>query len=126
MTSTEETQRPDMWRLRMVRGSSSTSSGDWKLYESRDALERDLFPAAVESEAHAHIRGVVRRGETERWRRFRKWWQTNQGQDDDDRWHIVRIVGVDHLVDGQWVEVEWSISPPVLTLHEPGHVNKED
>lgn len=111
----------DMWRLRIARGNSSAGGGDWTLYDNRAALEHALFTHAVEAEAHADIRNRATDERRRRW--FKTWWKANTADVDEDvnAWHTQRIVGVDHLVDGAWVEVEWSISPPVLTIIEPEH-----
>ena len=117
MSDAGENRQPDIWRLRLAKGSAGSSGGEWHLYDSLEDLEQALYQAAVECEAHAHVRGRPTNSPAtaRRWSWFKKWWEANQN-DGEDRLHVIRVVGVDHLINGDWVEVEWSISPPVLTL----------
>ncbi len=106
-----DTEKVDVWRLRLGKRSPSgaASTGEWPLFESRTELEDALFEAAVENEAQKKPWPMTRRV---KW--FRLWWKASGG--DGKHWRTDAIYHVEHLVDGEWIEVEWSISPPVLTL----------
>lgn len=106
----------DMWRLRVARGNRNAGGGDWTMFDNRSELEHALFVSAVEAEAFGNIKNRVTDERRHSW--FRAWWRATTPDADEDvhAWHTYRIVAVEQLTDGEWVEVEWSISPPVLTL----------
>jgi hypothetical protein len=110
-----------VWRLRLVLGTENSSGGDWTLYESREALESALFGAVVEVESYT----TARDADPRRKRLFSTWRRANGGADKSGEYRVKRISGVDHLVDGEWVDVDWSITPPVLTL-EPSKNDRPD
>lgn len=107
----------DMWRLRLAKGTGMSGGGEWSYYESRDDIESALFAAVVEMKACESPR--TREAEREK-RRWWHWRQLNGGDDVSQRWFVQRIVAVEHLVDGEWVDTPWSITPPVLTLGAEG------
>lgn len=103
----------DLWRIRMVKGTANSSGGEREIVESREAMERMLLNAACEAaEDHRQNKDGDER------RRFRAWRVLVRRLPEPEGWTVQRIVGVDHLVDGEWVECKWSLRAPELAVEE--------
>lgn len=103
----------DLWRLHVVKGTSTASGGDVEFYESREKLEDALFAAAVEAEANYDS---GHRADGRRWRWFKRWFDGTVPDADERKWRVKRIVSVKRLVNGEWEDVEWRIEPPRLVF----------
>lgn len=103
-----------MYRLRQVNATANSSMGEWLYFESAEAMRGALMTAAISAVVHKYDS----RNQDD-WRATKLWHEKVmfEGTDKETRW-IDRVVGVDKLVDGEWVELKYVFHPPRLELED--------
>lgn len=109
----------EIYRIRRVVGTDSSSSGDAKIYEGREAFERDLLYYAIE----VYGMNVERNRDplSDRiWRACKRWldmlWGV-KGEKQPGRF-TKKILAVQQLVDGEWVDLPWELVAPHIAWGE--------
>lgn len=109
MTATEPVE---IYRLKLRYGTNGSSSPDWKIYENFQEFEEKLLEAAIEAKSRSfnYTRG-------REWLKFDWWNRYILGREDDYSGRIRKVsnvIGAEKLVDGQWVELNYTLHPPRL------------
>jgi len=98
---------PEIYRLRLSKGTQNSHVPDWRLYESRDSFEHDLMDAMLEAESRAY-----RSKMTDAEHYLVKIWHRLRGTGNSDAFGINKIVGAEQLIDDEWVDLKPRLVPP--------------
>lgn len=99
------TDKVEVYRLKLRRGTTSNWP-DWRLYESKGDFESDLLEALIEEAANYHNRSPFVGA-------CRAWIEHMFNRDRNYR-AVVRVIGAEQLIDGEWVELKPRLVPPSL------------
>ncbi len=111
MADSSDTHRSeaDVWRVRYAVKNGSASWGDRQFFEDEDALEGFLIDAMIQAEATGDAMGRSRRS-------VREWWWGKTKKEADDKPTIKRIIAIEHMENGEWVEKKATLHAPWVEL----------
>lgn len=112
-----EDERVDIYRLRLSKGTSSSSVSDWTLYDDYDKFVMALTKAVLEAETR-HCGETRLKGLPHLLTRI---WHLHTRDGKGESFGINRV-WADRLVDGEWVELEFELVPPEVRLFETAKV----
>lgn len=103
-----------LFKLRTVRGTGSSSSGDVQYFETQEGFEKELMLALIETLVNDEASGSVYRRDRDTWRVWYRLLDALRQGETPEGYTYKRVLGAWKLVEGAWVALSLDIVPPVM------------